>query len=306
LKDRWNRLKDKLGIKKTDAKTDKPTGKLEQPKVKPEEPTVDTTKGTDPTAEVATRHGGGRAGIGEWGWRQKEEYSSLSQKELQEKVEELRHQLLQRKDIGRVKNALVDFGIPADDQLIAAVKRYNFDSKGIGFMADNYDCWNRLARGEGTIRDAQYLVHEMTEVRELQRIQQQTGFDFMGTNYEQMTKQQRRAWNADFERYYMQSHRKALESEYDFLAEQVSAATNGRVEIPRNVVASVDPTRGEARSYMLVDGAPLQDHPNFNSWQQRGQETVEIGKGARERLRIRNENPTLAELVQAVKQRKLK
>jgi hypothetical protein len=259
-------------------------------------------KGIDCNTEVVTHHAGGRANIDEWGWRQKEEYRSLSEKELQDTVERLRQQLLQGRDIGKVKNALADFGISENDELIATVKRYNFDSPGLAFMADNYDCWNKLVRGEGSIRDVQYLVHEIAEVKELQGIKGETGFDFMGLNFEQMSRKQKKQWKADFHRYYTQSHIKALESEYDFIAKQVSAVINDTIKITRYLVASVDPTRDEARLYMLVDGVPLAEHPNFDSWRQRGQETVEVGKGARERLRIHFKNPTLEELVRAVKQ----
>jgi hypothetical protein len=253
-------------------------------------------------AKVVTHHAGGRADIDKCGWKQKEEYSSLSEKELQNTVEQLRHQLLQRRDIRKVKKALADFGISENSELIATVKGYNFDSPGITFMPDNYDCWNKLARGEGTIRDAQYLVHEIAEVRELQRIREQTGFDFMGLNFEQMSRTQKKQWKADFEFYYTQAHRKALESEYDFIAEQVSAVINDTIRITRYLVASVDPTRDEARLYMLLDGVPLEEHSNFDSWRQRGQEPVEVSKGARERLRIYYKNLTLEELVRAVKQ----
>lgn len=257
-------------------------------------------------AEVVTHHAGGRADIDKCGWKQKEEYSSLSEKELQNTVEQLRHQLLQRRDIRKVKKALADFGISENSELIATVKRYNFDSPGITFTPDNYDCWNKIVRGKGTIRDAQYLVHEMAEVRELQRIKEQNKFDFMGLNFEQMSRKQKRQWTEDFRRYYMQSHRKALESEYKFIAKQVSAVINDTIQITPYLVASIDFTRSEARVYMLLDGVPLEEHPKFDSWQQCGQKTVEVKKGAKKRLGIRLKNPTLQELVQAVKQVKLK
>jgi hypothetical protein len=238
-------------------------------------------------------------------WRQRKEYRSLSDRELQETLEQLRQKLLARKDIRKIKKALTDFGISVDEQLIIAVKRYNFDSLGISFMADNYDCWNKLAKGKGTIRDAQYFVHEMEEVKELQKIKDKNDFDFMGLNFEQMSKKQKKQWWADFDRYYNQSHIKALEHEYDFLAEQVSAVINDQIKITRYLVASID-TRKEARLYMLLDEVALEEHPNFNSWRQRGRETVEIGKRVRERLRISSKNPTLEELVGALKQVKLK
>ena len=55
---------------------------------------------------------------------------------------------------------------------------------------------------------------------------------------------------------------------------------------------------------MLVNGLPLEAHPNFSNWQMRGNETVELTRKQRMHLRI-TRNPTLAELVRSVKQIKL-
>jgi hypothetical protein len=60
----------------------------------------------------------------------------------------------------------------------------------------------RLATGSGTIGDAAYLVHEIAEVEELQRIQRQTGFDFMGRNIDALPREERQQWPFDFDRYY--------------------------------------------------------------------------------------------------------
>ncbi len=243
-------------------------------------------------SEPTAKRDGGRAGINEIKWG----------KPLEE-VEELRHNLLQQVDINQVKNALREFGIPADNQMIEAVKRYNFDSSGITFTPENYYAWRRLSTGNGTVNDARYLIHEMAEVKELQRIQQQTGFDFMGGNLDNMSRKQRRQWGAGFDRHYMAAHSKALEVEYDFISQQVAAATNNRVNISRTVAAAVDPTRDEARLYMLVNGIPLSEHQNFQTWQQRATEIVEIGTRAKEKLGL-YKNPTLADLIEAVKRQK--
>lgn len=56
---------------------------------------------------------------------------------------------------------------------------------------------------------------------------------------------------------------------------------------------------------MLVNGVPLSEHKNFQTWRQRATEIVEIGRGAKERLGL-YQNPTLAELIDAVKRQKLK
>jgi hypothetical protein len=219
------------------------------------------------------------------------------------RLEQLRAELLARQDVGRVVQSLQSFGIPADRELVEAVKRYNFDSPGIGFYHDNFAAWERLARGGATVQDAQYLVHEMAEVTELRRIQERTGFDFMGLNMERMGRRAQQRWRADWDRHYSQAHAHALEREYDFVAQEVARLTGGRVRIGRTVAAAVDPLRNEAREHMLVDGIRLMDHPAFYTWQARAREPVELGAGARERLGIIYTNPTLGEVVGYVRTR---
>jgi hypothetical protein len=250
---------------------------------------------------------GGSAGIDESAWSHKLGKDSgvdLSQDKLDAKVQELRQQLLQKQDVKNVRNALKSCGISESEEIIDLVKRYNFDSPGICFTPDNYDSWSKLANNEGTINDARYLVHEITEVKELERIKQQKDFDYMGRGKESMTRRQKREWETDFQNYFMQAHRKALEVEYEFIANQVSLATNGTISISRIVAAAVDPTRKEARIFMLVDAVPLEKHPNFSSWQQRSEETVQLNRNQRLKLKLRT-NPTLAELVRAVKHKKI-
>lgn len=255
--------------------------------------------GAEHISEVSEGYSGGCANIDEFSWRQKLGYD-LTNDELKEKVEQIRHRLLRSRDIKKVKNALQDCGIVVNDQLVNLVKRYNFDSLGITFTFDNYEAWTKLASGNGTIDDVRYFVHEMTEIKELQ----QTGFDFMGASWDNMTRKQKQQWNSDFEHYYMQAHSKALEAEYDFIAQQVCAVVNDNI-ISRIVAATIDPNRKEARLYMLVDGVPLEQHLNFMSWQQQGNQIVELNQRTREKLRL-YQNPTLSELVGAVKRLKLR
>lgn len=259
---------------------------------------------TEHINEVLVLPSGSCAGIYEIHWSRKLG-ANLSPDELQSKVEHLRQQLLgNNSDVRKVRNALINCGISVNEQSIALVKRYNFDSRGIYFTPDNYDSWIRLAHGKGTINDARYLTHEIEEVEELRRIQQQTGFDFIGTRTDEMTGRQKRQWQADFDTYYRQAHSKALEAEYDFLAKQVSNATNGKISISRLVAAAIDLDRDEARLYMLVDGILLEEHSNFSDWQLRGKETAEITRNQRIRLGF-TRNPTIADLLREVKQIKL-
>lgn len=243
---------------------------------------------------ATSQRGGGRAGINAIKWNKPAE-----------DVERLRLQLLKRNDIRRVQKALADFGIRADASLIEAVKRYNFDSQGIAFTPDNYQGWKRLANGNGTIDDARYFIHEMTEVTELQCIQQSTGFDFMGANWQNLTRRQRIQWKADFDRYYMEAHTLALKAECEFLAQQISAATKGETQVSPEEVAATDPTRDEARQYMLADGVCLKEHHNFSLWQQRARETVFLGTKVKNKLNLTS-NPTLADLIDRMKGIRLK
>lgn len=233
--------------------------------------------------------GGGRAG---------DDFLRMSAEE----VERVRRALLERNDIGAVAAALRRGGVNADNEAVQAVKRYLFDSAGLRFSEENLNAWNRLANGRGTVDDARFIVHEMTEIGELRRMRQRTGFDFMGEGVESMPAQQQARWRADFNRNYIEAHAKALEGEYDFIADRVRQATNGRVAPSRTVCAAADPTRAEARLYMQVDGVPLQDHREFYRWAARGREVVEVGAGARVRLRLPAQGEiTLAELIEAVK-----
>lgn len=256
--------------------------------------------GTEHSTEVLQGYSGGCVAIDEFSWRQKLG-DDLAEDEFKEKVEQLRHRLLKSRDIKKVNKALQDGGIVVNDRLITLVKRYNFDSPGISFTPDNYEAWTRLAGGNATIDDARYFVHEMAEIQELQ----QSHFNFMGASWDNMTRRQKRQWKSDFERYYMQAHSKALEAEYDFITQQLYAVVNDNINVSRIVAAAVDPNRKEARLYMLVDGVPLEKHQNFMSWQQKGNQIVELNQRTLTKLRL-YQNPTLSELVGAVKRLKLR
>lgn len=256
-------------------------------------PTAEAAAGArDPMARPAeTQVGGGRASASEFDW-------GLSQ----EAIQGVRQALMQRThDIGNVQRTLRAASIPASREQIAAAKNYLFNSEGIRFDRANYEAWQRLASGRGQVRDVAFVVHELAEIRALEQIRRQTGFDYTGAGFEDMTAQQKANWQADFNRNYRQAHAEALLEEYRYVANAVSEATNGRVRIGPTIAASVDPTRAEARSYMLVDGVPLQENRRFDTWRARGQEIVEIGTSASERLGLYTRTPTLGELVAAVK-----
>lgn len=219
----------------------------------------------DMIARLPAHRSGGRAGVDEWGFdaarRQTAEELSEArrvgdsrraarlQRELTqlENPAALRRSMLQAKDAGRVQRELAKHGVDADREVIEAVKRYNFDSAGIGFYHDNYAAWSRLAQGKGTLADAQYLVHEIAEVQALRKVQQRTGFDFMGKGYEKMGERQARQWQKNFQREYMSAHRKALEAEYDFVARKLLPYLERCVEDRTVCLLMLPPSYGELR-----------------------------------------------------------
>lgn len=262
--------------------------------------------GTEVTSEILEISSGGCAGIDQLGWSHRfgKLGVELTPDELEARVQHLRQQLLQNPDIKNVRDALRNCSISEREDIIKLVKRYNFDSPGILFTPDNYDSWRKLANNDGTINDARYLVHEIAEVKELERIKQQKEFDYMGKGMESMTSRQQREWIADFKIYYMQAHCKALEVEYEFIANQVFIATNGMISISRIVAAAIDPNRDEGRAFMLVDGVFLEKHPNFSTWLSRGEEILQLNRNQRLKLKLLA-NPTLTELVRAVKHKRI-
>lgn len=159
--------------------------------------------------------------------------------------------------------------------------------------------WQRLATGQGKIGDAAYLIHEIAEVEELQRIQKQTGFKFIGPkNLDQLSRIKRQQWEADFELYYLSAHSKALEAEYEFIAEQVFRVTNGVIKISKLQAAAIDTTRNkEAWQYLLVDGIPMQLHHHFDAWHKPNDKIIPLSKSAQRRLRYNRSTIMLDNLI---------
>lgn len=221
---------------------------------------------------------GGRAGPHEPGW--------IMAGYQREEIEPLRQQLLSQNDYFQVQTAMQKLGIHIKRNMLRQVKRYMFDSYGIGFLYENYMAWRRLATRKGLLGDASYLIHEITEVEELQRIQSQTGFKFMGPKkFSRLSRLERRRWEFDFEQYYLLAHSKALEAEYEFVAAQVSEVTNQRVRLSKYEVAAIDPTREqEAWERLLVSGIPMQEHYSFKVWRARADDTVPVNQVVQERL----------------------
>ncbi|MFP2933540.1 hypothetical protein ACLESO_52040 [Pyxidicoccus sp. 3LG] len=260
---------------------------------------ADSTGGAGPAARTGDTPGGtpkvnegGRRGVDMTPWR-----DSQGRDITPKQVEALRQKLLRQGNLGTIQNQLKLAGVEIDPSELQAIKNYLFDSRGLNFTPQNYEAWNRLASGRGTVFDARFIVHEQAELRLLQKVQQETGFDFMGRDWDHMSRQQQIHWQRDFDRYYGQTHARALEVEYDFLVQQLSKYTDGKVNISRTVFAAVDETWPEGRQRMLVSGIPVQDHRSFPEWKARGAQMVDLGGG---RLM------TLSSLVTHLKSRPLK
>jgi hypothetical protein len=227
-----------------------------------------------------------------------------------DEIEPLRQQLLSQNDVGKVQKAIRKLGLRVKRGIIQAVKNYNFDSQGLGFTYENYAAWRRLATGKGTIGDAAYLVHEIAEVEELQRIQRETGFNFMGRNFNRLTRKQRKRWRSDFLAYFLSSHSKALEKEYEFVAEQVNLYIDDEpLKLSKLQAAAIDPTRRikdstgdtEAWRYMLVEGIAMKKHHHFYRWKARANEVIPISTSTQQRLSYYRPEITRQKLIILVK-----
>ncbi|MGB0384760.1 MAG: hypothetical protein ACPGWR_08065 [Ardenticatenaceae bacterium] len=250
-------------------------------------------------------HGGGRAGVRVDGWQQ----AGYNLEEL----ESLRQHFLRQNDIGAVQRAMRQVGISVDRATLHLVKRYNFDSQGIGFSYLNFAAWRRLVSGKGTIGDATYIVHEMAEIKELRGIQQQTSFDFMGKGVQKLPRKPRRRWESDFDRYYKLSHSKALEAEYEFLIKEVNRyVSDPKLKITKLQAAAIDPTRRikgfetEAARHMFVDGVAMKRHHHYNAWRGRANELVPLNKRGQRKLKVKRTEIRVDDLIRLVRHQKIK
>ncbi|MEL7370388.1 MAG: hypothetical protein AAFN74_15830, partial [Myxococcota bacterium] len=220
----------------------------------------------------------------------------------------LRRQVLGANDAGRIAEEARRLGLEGVDRsTIDAVRRYLFDSPGIAFTRSNYDAWRRLAEGRGTVADAAFLRHEIAELDALGR----TGFDFMGRNLENASATVRQQWAADFQRHYLLAHAEALGAEARFVADRVNEALAGGRTIGPNQVAAAHRAvasgdRGhEFARFLPVDNRTLELHPDFAAWRLRAAEPVQITREAMERLRLPSTQPTLTELIDAIRRSSL-
>ena len=229
-------------------------------------------------ASEGALHSGASAGIDQLGW----ENAGRSVAE----AEQMRLDLLKANDLGKIKGSLENLGLSFDKADLAKVKEYLFDSKGISFTPENFNAWKRLVGGQGTVRDAGFLAHELSEVKELQAIGKERGFDVLGRN---VAPKDMQAWKENFRQAYMDAHGKALKSEFDFFSKQLSQVTNGRVKLSGSeIAASGQGVRGqEALSAMTVNGVRLTDLKNFDELKAAADAVVDLGTRQRELLGLR-------------------
>ena len=169
--------------------------------------------------------------------------------------------------------------------------------------------WRRLATGKGTIGDVAYMIHEISEVEELQQIKSQTGFDFMGKKIENANYKQSRRWKSDFKRYYYPAHSNALKREYEFIASQVNRyISDPKLKITALQAAAIDPTRlisgtkeTQAARHMFVDGVVMREHHHYDLWYGRVNEFIPLSRAMQKLLSYYRKKLTLSELIMVVK-----
>ncbi|MFT3699673.1 MAG: DUF4157 domain-containing protein [Kofleriaceae bacterium] len=192
------------------------------------------------------------------------------------------------------------FGIEkATEPAVRKVFKYIFDSQGIAFDYVNYAAWERLATGSGTISDARFIVHELSEIGDMES----RGVDVNGPERFK-GEADAKAWRDNFDKEYMTSHAKALYTENVFLTNQLESITT--VKLTPEEFAAIDPTSQESVNYMaLPDGTLLKDNPNLATWRAKGAATVRIDATAAQRLGLTKTEVTYTDLVRAVKSAKL-
>lgn len=206
-------------------------------------------------------------------------------------------------EVPRVAQVMREFGIrSATNKMIDKVFRYNFDSSGLMFAYENYAAWSRLASGKGTISDVRYLIHEMAELKEFEA----TGFEYMGKGQEVGTPEHMQWYETQFEPKYLAAHSKALFAEYRFLAEQMSKATGGKLNLSPEETAAIDPVNSEPLEYMMIPEKGGGEHAvgkdaMFPEWQKGATEPVQLSAAEAKRLGL-PETTTRAELLRAIRE----
>ena len=205
---------------------------------------------------------------------------------------------------------------------ISRQRHHNFNSPGINFNPENYKAWMRLAKGKGTITHARYLLHEIEEIKQLRKIQQETGFDFMGKDFFKMDDDGRKAWEAEFlgtensVGHYIKAHSKAVEHEYKFISRRIAKMTKGEVNLNGKddylkLILS-EPDTGSRQDHLdnvLVYGRTLEDYldegvPEYVELAEAVQQPIKLSAHIKRELGL-DEPVTLRKLITKAKQTRL-
>ncbi len=224
--------------------------------------------------------------------------SDLTHMDVMRDVNNLRRELVANRsaEIEKVLAQMRRYG--ADEQRIAEVFDYLFDSQGLAFEYANYHQWSRLASGNGTVDDIRFLLHELHELQTLKA----DGFeDPLGKSVEgQKGSSEHDQWMNDFFDAYLQAHSGAMRVEAEFVAGEVARLTAGQVSLTPEQCAASDPLRAEEfAENMKVDGVPFREHPEFVALQ-RGDEPVALSPEVARQLGL-PVNTTIANVIVAVK-----
>jgi len=213
--------------------------------------------------------------------------------------------ILRTRDLATVFDAANRGGPHTNLLQLAVVKRYLFDSPGIAVTEFNVAWWKRLAGGTASVADMAVLQHELAEVAHLQA----SKFDFLGRGLKGPPDD---AWLVGFTKHQLAAHAHALQHEYEYMAGSVRAAASGEIDLPREVVAAIDPRGASAAGnsdpyiHLRTQGSSafpstrLRADPRLGAWRARGSEPVVLHPTMAARLGVTSPVP-LAELIDAVK-----
>lgn len=217
---------------------------------------------------------------------------------LTDALEALNDAVYEQEDVDFISDSISALGLPVTRIIVQAVKDYNYRSTWIDFNPENFHCWMRLATGNGSMRDAQYLIHEAIEIGVL--LQAEPDFDPFMTNEQFESHDDGDALGERFSAeggLYTQAHLVALEYEYRFVAMQVNRLAG--LALDYRAIAAADEDRTEpARLLPSGDGMSVADSDRYAG---QGDLAVDVRREVRELVGLGEGALRLKDLVKAVK-----
>jgi hypothetical protein len=171
---------------------------------------------------------------------------------------------------------------------------YLFHSHGIQLEYANYAAWRRLSTGAAMVDDLRFIHHELEEIKSLRLggLENPLGEGLSGEGLQ--------AWRQSFlSKHYLPAHQKALDTELEFLSQEIQKRTGGEVRLSAEEIAMSDQVRTEAKAYALRDGHPIEDHPLATAWD-RSTEIVTLSSDVAARLHLPL-STRIERVIQAVK-----